>query len=93
MAIKLEVRAQGGWHRYTGSFSTEEQALAFMSDRGMTHSFGEIEEFPIPDTATRLLDTLYPTCHHGMDGRMCLDPYGDNHFGSAEWERAQYGSF
>jgi hypothetical protein len=38
-----------------------------------------------------LLDHLYPQCHHGLSAQLCGDPYGDNHWGSYEQEKAAAG--
>lgn len=86
--IKLDIQTQGGWHHFTGVFATEDQAIKYATARRSTHIVSEIEDAPIDDTHAALLAYLYPTCHHGMDGRQCLDPYGPHHFGTAEWERS-----
>lgn len=44
---------------------------------------------PLTPSQLRLYDHLYPTCHHGMDATMCMDPYGDNHWGTMEQEMAR----
>lgn len=91
MATKLEVSTQGGYHRFTVSFSNEAQALAYVKARSKTHNVYEIKDAPIPDSWTQLLKWLYPICHHGLALDLCMDPYGPHHFGTAEWERQQYG--
>ncbi len=87
--IKLEVRTQGGWHRFTATFVNEGQACWYVLTRGVRDRSYEADidpaEFP------RLADLLYPTCHHGMDAGLCMDPLGENHFGTREWELAHYG--
>ncbi len=93
MLVKMDVRTDGGYHTFTVGFSTEAQALTYIGARQKTHVFDEIEATPIPRTWTELLDLLYPTCHHGLDARMCMDPIGDAHFGTREWEMAQYGEW
>jgi hypothetical protein len=45
-------------------------------------------EQPVPETWTRTLENLYPTCHHGLSADLCMDPYGDHHFGTIEQELA-----
>jgi hypothetical protein len=58
------------------------------------HAFYELEDDPVippvgpvNQDVLRLLDVLYPTCHHGMSADLCLDPIGPNHWGTAEQER------
>jgi hypothetical protein len=29
-----------------------------------------------------------PICHHGMSASLCMDPVGEHHFGTREWEMA-----
>src|SRR6185312_12770085 len=43
---------------------------------------------PLTPSQLRLMAYLFPQCHHGMDASLCMDPYGDNHFGSLEQEMA-----
>lgn len=88
--IKLEVRTDGGYHSFTASFSTEDQALAYVARKGSVASFSEIESTPIPEENTKLIAMMYPTCHHGMSESLCMDPYGPHHFGTREWEMSQY---
>jgi hypothetical protein len=85
--IKFDVSTDGGYHRYTVSFSTEEQALNWITARRSSHNVYEVPGQEIPEDWTRVLDLLYPTCHHGLDGRACMDPVGDAHWGTAEQER------
>lgn len=64
----------------------EARAVAYMDARGRTHAFREaegtnLEAFPV------LADALYPLCHHGMDARLCMDPDGPHHFGTAAQDR------
>ena len=89
--IKLAVRTQGGWHRFTAVFSTEAQAIGYASARTSTHIIDEIEDAPIDPKHAALLDYLYPTCHHGLSLSLCGDPYGPHHFGTYEDERARAG--
>lgn len=88
---KLEVSTQGGYHRFTVSFSTEAQALAYVGARRKTHNVYEIESSPIPSDWTKLISLLYPTCHHGMSLDLCGDPVGPHHFGTYEDERRREG--
>jgi len=67
----------------------EEWALAYMAARPSLH-FTEAPEAPnhlpaFPGLAAK----LYPTCHHGLALDLCMDPYGENHFGTREQELAQ----
>jgi len=87
--LKLEVTRDG--HRHTVSFSTEAQALAYVGPRRSTYYFDLLSD--IPKDWHRISDMLYPKCHHQMDASMCMDPYGPHHFGTAEWERQQYGDW
>ena len=41
---------------------------------------------PIEETVLKVLNILYPQCHHGMDALLCMDPYGEHHFGTREQE-------
>lgn len=50
-------------------------------------TFPEVGPFT-PDQL-RLLDYLCPTCHHGMSAELCMDPVGDNHWGSMADEMAR----
>src|SRR4051812_31101206 len=42
----------------------------------------------LPETWVSTLDVLYPTCHHGLSADLCMDPYGDFHWGTIEQELA-----
>lgn len=70
---------------FNATFSTEDQAIAFLSARNSTHARWESESNPVPLTWTKLIDFLYPTCEHGMMADQC---YGPNHFMDADQERA-----
>jgi hypothetical protein len=70
---------------YTVEFSTEAQAVTFAQRKRSTCVVSEREDSPL-DGFTDLLMELYPTCHHGMDAQMCMDPVGDNHWGTCEQE-------
>ena len=91
--IKLAVRTQGGWHRFTASFATQAQAIAYATARTATHVVEELDSAPLDDTIhAELINYLHPSCHHGMSLSLCMDPYGPHHFGTREWEMAQYGN-
>lgn len=92
-AIKLDVTGEDGSHHYTVSFYTEDQALAYITPKIKTHCFDQRAECPIPMDWARVHGLLYPTCHHGLSLQMCMDPVGEHHFGTADWERAQYGDW
>jgi hypothetical protein len=44
---------------------------------------------PLTPSQLRLMDYLNPTCHHGMSADLCMDPYGDNHWGTMDQEMAR----
>jgi hypothetical protein len=63
-------------------------ALAYIAARPGIY-FSELPELPSPLAAfPELAEVLYPTCHHGLDARLCMDPVGDGHFGTLEQELA-----
>lgn len=74
MSIKLAVRTDGGWHRFTAEFATETQAIAYAAARRSTHIVAELDDRPIGAIHTKLLGYLYPSCEHGMDAGLCLGP-------------------
>ena len=84
--VKFDAATQGGYHKFTVSFSTEDQALAWISARTATHNVSEVPGQEIPEDWTRVIDLLYPTCHHGLNGWLCMDPIGDAHYGTREQE-------
>jgi hypothetical protein len=66
----------------------EDLALAYMSARKALH-FGDVYDLPFSYEAfPRMADALHPTCEHGLSLSMCMDPYGQNHFGTREQELA-----
>jgi hypothetical protein len=88
--IKLDVATEGGWHHFTVGFSTEAQAVKYIQDHISTHIVSEIEDEPVDlSLYPALNDALYPQCHHHMSASMCMDPYGENHFGTREQELQQ----
>jgi hypothetical protein len=38
------------------------------------------------DRFPALYAALHPTCHHGLRADLCMDPVGDNHFGTRDQE-------
>lgn len=63
-------------------------ALAYMAARPKAH-FEESVLHPFslavfPELAAK----LHPICHHGMSAHLCMDPYGEHHFGTREQEMA-----
>lgn len=71
---------------YNVTFSTEAQALDYLTARQSTHAWSEIgENGSVPTTWTALLDYLYPTCEHGMSANLC---HGPDHFMSRDQEMA-----
>lgn len=71
---------------FTGP-NAEDQALTFVTARSSTHAMDELEDTPVPDQYTRLLDWLYPTCEHGMKGAC----YGPQHYYMDDEERYYAG--
>ena len=57
-----------------------------LTGREVSRTFPEYG--PLTPSQLRLLEYLYPHCHHGMDATMCMDPYGPNHWGTMEQELA-----
>ena len=47
------------------------------------------EAGPLTPDQIRLMEYLFPQCHHGMDATLCMDPYGPNHWGTMEQEMAR----
>jgi hypothetical protein len=88
-AITLEVYGRDVSYQVTFEGTrAEDRALAYMSARKGLH-FAEVYDRPFSfDVFPRMADALYPQCHHGMDLRNCLDPIGEHHFGTRDWERA-----
>jgi len=93
--IKLTVSLVHG-HTYNVIFVTDEVAAKFVSRKrhqanvafvGETAQF-DPEVSPVPETWTATLDVLYPTCHHGLNAELCMDPVGDFHWGTIEQELA-----
>lgn len=76
---------------YNVTFSTEDQALAFLTPKSKTHTWWEIgaEDHTgtgsVPASWTRLQEFLYPTCEHGLSESNC---YGPNHYMTAAQEQA-----
>lgn len=66
----------------------EAWALAYIAARphiyfdSATHRPWSASTFPA------LHDALHPTCHHGLAADLCMDPYGDYHFGTRDQELA-----
>lgn len=89
--ITLEAYGQGVSYQVTFEGpQAESRALAYMSShKGLR--FAEIEDRPNywPSLSQALADALYPQCHHGLDLDLCMDPYGDAHFGTREQELAR----
>lgn len=76
---------------YKVTFSTEEQAITFLTPKTSTHTWWEIGAGDhtgtgsVPATWTELLDFLYPICEHGLSLDLCNGP---NHYMTADEERA-----
>lgn len=89
--VTLEAYGQGVSYQVTfeGPLA-ESRALAYMSAHKGLH-FSEVEDRPNywPSLSDAFADALYPQCHHGLSLDLCMDPYGDAHFGTREQELAQ----
>ena len=85
MTATLQIHICDQRRSYLATFSTEEQAVAFIIRKSTGHAFFEVDEHPLPQDWTELLETLYPTCEHGMSESSC---YGPDHFMSAAQEQA-----
>lgn len=85
MTATLEIHICDQRRSYLATFTTQEQAVAFMTSRSSTHAISEIQDQPVPDDWTDLLEALYPTCEHGMSLNLCEGP---DHFMSAAQEQA-----
>jgi hypothetical protein len=76
---------------YRATFSTQAQAIAFLSARTATHNWDEIPGLhgeglgSVPAEWTELLDYLYPICEHGLSLDLCNGPM---HYMSAAEEQA-----
>jgi hypothetical protein len=91
--IKIDVHTPQGTH-YVASFPAtdagEAQAIAFIENRP-DHTCREAEGNADLIASPRLMELLYPLCHHGMALDLCMDPYGPHHFGTYEQERQAAG--
>ena len=72
--IALDVHVCAARRTYRATFTTEAQAIDFITERSSTHAFWTVDSTPIPDGCTALLDTLYPTCEHGLSDALCAGP-------------------
>lgn len=73
--VSLEVHVCDQRRAYLATFATEDQALAFIEHRGMTHAVCEVQAKPFSYAAfPRLYDLLYPTCEHGLSASLCEGP-------------------
>lgn len=91
--IQISVHTPQGTH-YTASFPVtdagEAQAIVFIEARP-DHTCREAEANTDLIASARLMELLYPTCHHSMALGMCMDPEGPHHFGTYEQERMAAG--
>lgn len=70
---------------YNVTFSTQDQAIAFLQARTATHNWWEIDGGSIPATWDALIDFMYPLCQHGLSADLC---HGPDHYMSAAEEAA-----
>lgn len=86
--VTLEAYGQGVSYQVTfEGREAESRALAYMSaHKGL--AFAEVEDRPNywPALSDAFAEALYPQCHHGLALELCMDPYGDAHFGTREQE-------
>lgn len=87
----ITLAASGNAVSYEVTFEgpqAEDRALAYISAHKALH-FTEVFDRPFNGYRfDRLDEVLHPQCHHGMSLHLCMDPYGENHFGSREQEIA-----
>lgn len=86
-AIRFEAHICRERRSYLVTFSTDEQAAAFILSRYSTHVVRpetEADAELVMDTWPVTADLLWPTCEHGLSGSLCSGP---NHFGEPtdEW--------
>lgn len=89
--VTLEAYGHGVSYQVTFEGSEAEgRALAYISAHKGLH-FTEVEDRPNywPALSDAFADALYPQCHHGLALELCMDPYGDHHFGTREQELTQ----
>ena len=91
--FKLEVHICNQSRSYYPSFNTEDQVLGFIARREAQdeawreanaapawsggHTYTELEDYPIPETWSRVWDLLYPSCPHNLSLDLC---YGPGHY-------------
>lgn len=96
MSASLVIEVHWGGYPYQATFQgprAEDIALKFLADRP-GHKFAPIEGHDIDVEAfPRIVEAIWPVCHHGMSADLCMDPVGPHHFGTAEWERQHYGDW
>lgn len=73
--------------RWSPAPDVEDRVIDYIEARKSTHAIFEIESDPVPNEYGKVLDVLYPTCHHGMSASLCMDPVGPHHYGTYEQER------
>jgi hypothetical protein len=70
---------------YNVTFSTQTQAIEFLTRRmDGNHNFWETTG-SVPGTWMKLIEFMHPQCEHGLSLDLC---YGPNHYMSADQERA-----
>lgn len=88
--LTLRVHHCANGHSYNAVFTgpqAQDHAVAFIERKSSTCAFFESEDAPLDERHSKVINKLYPTCHHGMDGNQCMDPIGPHHFGTYEQER------
>jgi hypothetical protein len=89
----ITLAVHGGGRSYQVTFEgahaagIQLRAMTYMGVRPDLH-FSEVEDAPVAPKFAIVLRHLYPTCHHGLSLDLCMDAYGDNHFGTREQEMA-----
>jgi hypothetical protein len=84
--ITLDVYGAGVSYRVTFEGpDAQAWALAYRAARPELHVTIP-EHLPLHARFGDLWDVQHPQCHHGMAADLCMDPYGDAHFGTREQE-------
>lgn len=96
----LRLWAIKGSHGYPVTFlgaDADAHAAAWIASKSGTHAveviFEEMGDVDVLASFPKSMDALYPTCHHGMDARLCMDPIGQHHFGTYAQERERYAGW
>lgn len=75
----IEVHICDQRRSYNAKFSTEDQAIDFVTRKSSTCAFHEIDEIPADWNA--FYELMNPKCEHGMSADLC---YGPAHYATYE---------